>query len=108
MGWRAHTNVSEEHQKQAFEIAAKQVKEAAGSVDRLLERGGLESNDCCKMIETASNISCYSQEVIHAVVLSGMSNWHFPYTEEEYWAYLSAKAFIDVASKLSLAISFSW
>jgi hypothetical protein len=108
MAWQAHTNITGQQQKQAFEIAAKQVKETTGSVDRLLERGGLESVECCKMIETASNISCYTEETIHADVLSGLCNWHFPYTEKEYWSYLSARTFIEVASKLQLAISFSW
>jgi hypothetical protein len=108
MGWQAHTNISGEEQKHAFEIAANEVKETAGTVDKLLERGGLEARDCCKMIETASNISCFTEETIHGDVLAERCNWHFPYTEEEYWAYLSARAFIDVASKLKLVISFSW
>ena len=108
MGWQAHTNITSKSQKDTFELASKQIVESAGKVDNLLERGGLGSEECCKMIETASNISCFTTEAIHADTLTGLCNWHFPYSEEEYWSFLSAQEFIEVASKLKLTITFSW
>jgi len=112
MGWDAHAVKTKGHIAK-FKAAAKMVVEECGSVDYLLARGSLDCSACARSLEeatggyawdefgwTAEQVKAYSERAIWPDM--GDIN------PDKRWAYLSAKAFLDVCAKIGTGISFSY
>ena len=93
-----------------FKEAEDFVRTAAGTVDGYLRLGGLDVSSCGRMLEKATGESCWvdgwSSDVVQR--LNRTANWKFKYNEDEYWAYLSAKTFLECCAKHNLEITFSF
>lgn len=120
MGWDAHSSVimdevihqiSDETYRKLFTKAAAEVRKITGSVDGFLSLGSLDCSDCCRMLEAATGESCYSDsgwDIKKVKQLAANSDWGIPYSEDQAWAYWSARKFLEVCAEGNLSITFSW
>lgn len=114
MGWDAYSsafyaiacNSYPSFIQEEFIKASKEVVAKAGFVDGGLKNGMLDCSECAYMIEVATGLSCWDENVW--VPSEIKFNWDFKFDKEQEWAYYSAKAFIDTCILLSLTIKFSW
>lgn len=124
MGWDAYCDVERVYKhpnmrvpantklRQQFKAASEYVKKKAGNVDCLLEGGGLDCDDCAKMLEKATGKSCWPEKGIwtssevHA--LKGTQNWNFKFEPADAWAYWSARKFLRVCIANGCIIRFSY
>lgn len=83
-----------------FKSAANAVRQVVGSVDGLLERGGLACSPCAYAIEEVSNKSAW-RDWSADEVKSLWQTWQTidPEYVENPWAYYSARAFIKVCAE---------
>lgn len=96
--------------KRIFENASKYVMRKAGAVDWLLKIGGLDVSTCGEMLEKATGRSVYNKNWRKDTVnkLNKEANWNFDFSEEDLWAYWSARKFLECCARLNLRIRFSW
>ena len=122
MGWDAISSVKIEwddmikkmviitsNEREAFEHAALEVVKEAGSVDCLLEVGSLDVGDCGNMLERATGESVYGGQWSskRVKILNEEANWDFTTSKKDFWAFLSAKMFLELCAKFSLSIKFT-
>jgi hypothetical protein len=119
MGWDAYSEHGEfqgkwpHKSKAAFAAASRRVKRKAGSVDWLLERGGLDVSNCAYALENATGESAWDQDGWEAKKVKRLAkSAQWPALEDvdksEWWAILSAREFLETCAKLGLRIDFSW
>lgn len=97
--------------RKEFEQARDEVLSSAGTVDWMLPIGGLDCSACAEMIEKATSETCWTETPWppeRVRLLNGDAYWGFDYTEDEAWAYHSAKQFLQTCATLGLGIKFSF
>lgn len=92
-----------------FEVVSDQVLAQCGTVDWMLKFGALDCSACADAIEVATGQSAWdtegwSPERVRALVVE--AKWDK--CEQEQWAVLSAKAFVETCATMNLGVSFSW
>ena len=111
MGWDAIAFLAKEssYDKSDFEAISSEIIKKTGAVDGGFCSGYLDCSLCGKMIELASGLSVYDHvcwDADYVKNVNAMATWDFKYRKSEEWAYLSAKLFIELASKHNLSIQF--
>lgn len=121
MGWDAHSTpfkltanhklqiINPKHRR-SFKNASNYVKRKEKIVDWLLEYGGLDCSDCAEMLQKATGMDCWGENLSWQRVKSyaKKANWDFCYPKTEAWAYWSARKFLETCAKLNLPIRFIW
>jgi hypothetical protein len=122
MGWDAESSlivvygVRSRHIKnrrinKLFKGAFKNIQQIAGTADGSLDIGSLDCSTTRKMLEQATDQSAYTYEgwnVEFVKELNAKANWNFKYPKKDLWAYLSAKAFLEICAQENLSIKFTW
>lgn len=85
-----------------FNAAADLVIEKAGSYDGGLRLGGLDCSTSIRMLEKAVGLSLSHEHYHIATQLQMMSNWDFEYSDEDAWAYWSARKFMECCCEFDL------
>ncbi len=117
MGWDAHAKVESEFidgdyvpvnkkYRDQFKEDFLWVKEKAGSVDGFLDGAGLDCSACGKMLEKATGLSVWTEEVWSPWEMK--ANWDFKFAKDKAWAYWSARKFFESCVKLKIQIRFSY
>ena len=96
-----------------FNKASNEVKKQCGNVDFLLKYGGLDCSDCAEVLQSVTGKNCRDENGWNkdeVKLLAQSLEWPDISTinEEDRWAVLSAKAFLEVCAENSYSISFSW
>lgn len=115
MGWDAFAmgpkggKITDRKIKRDFTSAGEWVKKRTGTRDFALtgKLCGLDVSTCGEMLQRACGIHHYSENPWHPKEMK--FNWEFePDDDEHWWAYWSARKFIEVCQKHNLTIKFSW
>lgn len=112
--WKKDGRIVNRRQRRVFKEASKEVYEKAGTVDWLLDKGGLDVSTCGEMLAQATGQSVYDENGWNkkrVKELSRTADWSFidhPVDIEDLWAYWSAKKFLEACAKLGLGIRFSY
>lgn len=91
-----------------FEKAAKLVRDVCGTVDGLLDEGGLDVSNCAYALEGATCQSAWNEHGWSAEAVKdywAKSDWHI---SAEPWAACSARMFLKVCAERGLSIQFSY
>ena len=110
MGWDGYANNTRGH-KLTFKAAAQRVKEAAGSVDFGLHDGWLDCSACAMALEQATGASCWDEDGWSADKvrrLAAEARWPDEILDDDKWAVLSAREFLETCAKIGTGIHFSW
>lgn len=110
MGWDGYANNTRGH-KRKFKEAAERVRESAGAVDFGLQAGWLYRSNCAYALQNATGESCWDEAGWSAKkvkMLAASARWPEDVPDENKWAVLSAKAFLDTCADIGTGISFSW
>jgi hypothetical protein len=110
MGWDGFANTRKGNLGK-FKAAAKMVRDKAGSVDGLLERGALDCSDCALALEAATGRSCWDEDGWTAAEVRNLATnavWPAEMPPEGAWSTLSAKAFLETCAEVGTGIHFSW
>lgn len=105
MGWDAYTEGS----KDGFKEASNFVKEKTGSVDGMLEDGGLDCMDCGLFLQEATGESVFKPEGWPKNLvkeLNANTKWDEIEDKEPLWAFWSARKFLETCAELELDIKF--
>jgi|GEM_PF-2228700 len=129
MGWDAYSSAPHsksvrgglkyKKHREAFNQAVYNVRKNAGSVDGMLQFGGLDCSLCREMMRKAAGLSKKELNWGLAWHHDGMKpefvkvmhmflNWNFKYKKEDAWAYWSAKEFVRVCADNGLSIKFTY
>lgn len=121
MGWDAYAEHGEYRGKgkwprksrDAFKRAAARVQKKAGSVDWLLDKGGLDVSTCAYVLQEATGASAWDQDGWEAKKvqrLAKSAKWPAirEVAQDHRWAVLSAREFLETCAKLNLRVDFSW
>lgn len=94
----------------AFLVEVEKIRAKGLSVDGLLKFGGLDVSTCAQMLKRATKLDpwtpLWTAETVKAA--AAKAKWTFRVSPDEEWARESARAFLETAAKLGLAIRFSW
>lgn len=111
MGWDAWAN-KRKQKVEEFRIAAREVKEKAGSVDCLLQAGGLDCRLCAHYLAQATQLQvyCLGWQVDTVKIVAAKAKWPklTAKNREDWWAILSAKAFLETCAKIESGIKFDF
>jgi hypothetical protein len=112
MGWDAYASRSKGHVSE-FKAAAERVKKLTGSVDWLLEKGGLDCSDCAIELQKATGRNCWDDNGWTPFTVNELANnSYWPSIEdipiERRWAVFSAKEFLETCAKIGSGIYFSY
>ncbi len=110
MGWDGIADNTRGH-KRKFKEAAERVKEAAGSVDFGLKDGWLDCSCCAHALQDATGADCWDEHGWSAEKvkqLARSAQWPEDTPDEDKWAVLSAKAFLETCAEIGTGIHFSW
>ena len=108
MGWDAFSSVLD-HNLPIFKLVADKVKQKCGSVDDLLQSGGLDCSVCAYVLEIATGESAWNEDGWNAEKVKYLyENAKWPENGYDCWAVESAKEFLNVCAKLGLEIHFSY
>jgi hypothetical protein len=109
MGWDAY--VKKEYitpeVKVFFEEKSEECISKTGSVDADLSSVGLDCSTCKNFLQDITNVSCYEGWAIDKTN-SINPNWKMQYTDEDSWAYWSARYFLEGVMKFNLPVTFSY
>jgi hypothetical protein len=120
MGWDAHSSAKKDWENnklkdpttdKLFKNAELYVKRKSGTVDGYLRMAGLDCSACAEMLEKATGKSAWSENDWNKDFVKRMNekaNWDFDFSQEDSWAYWSARKFLQTCAKANLSISFSW
>lgn len=116
MGWDASSDMYNYRKQEfvdkviglAFVNASKEVVKTAKFVDSGLAFGDLNCKDSRNMLKKAIPEHNFFEDLKVQDVIEMEENWDFKYSEEESWAYWSARKFIEVCKKHNLSIRFSY
>lgn len=99
-----------EHLKSEFTKAWEFIVDKTGSCDGGFVSGYLDTSTCGKMLNRATGKGVYGDDWSKEEVkqLYETANWNFSYSEDEEWAYWSARKFLEVCANNDLSIEFSW
>lgn len=121
MGWDAHAigvkidyskslpQIIDPVQNRVFITVFNSVKKACGTVDGLLDQGGLDCTICGEMLERATGQDCDSEQVWRKEKvrrLAEKADFSFSVKEDERWAKESARAFLYACAALNCSIRF--
>ena len=97
--------------KQAFEQASDNVWKTAGAYDAGLNYYGLCTNKSASCLSKAMDVSPYDEDGWSADKVKELyanSKWIVPESKDDWWAFYSAKAFVEVCIEHDLGIRFSF
>lgn len=92
-------------------VAARRNRTDDGTIDGLLQHGGLDCSNCCQALEAAlPGVSCYGDDWTseQVKVYVKTAAWDRAALVTEEWAWRSAKAFLERTAELDRGVHFSW
>ena len=112
MGWDAYsTPYSTRFDLPEYKAASDRVVAETGTVDGLLDEGGLDVSTCAHMLQKATGQAVWTEnpwapEFVQT--LATQADWDFDVSQDEAWAKASAKAFLETTAALGRGVSVSF